>query len=104
MCAYGPEDWRVNTPTPRAPQPPLEAGKKARRKRVDNGESVKRGCLCSFGVKQLYASPNVSEIVYYRREHTDARGLPCHGLMLLLKFGSLLCTEGRCNLFHKSDV
>lgn len=89
MCVYGPEDWRIDSPMPRAPQPSMESGKKGRRKRADIGESVKHGCLCSFGVKQLYATPNVTEIIYYQKEHTDARGIPCHGESL----ANLNCTS-----------
>jgi hypothetical protein len=40
---------------------------------------IKQGCLASFSIKKLYTRPNVVEIFFYHKFHTQANGLPTHG-------------------------
>jgi hypothetical protein len=41
--------------------------------------SMKRGCLTSFSIKQLYIWLEVVELSFYHRAHTWINGEPTHG-------------------------
>jgi hypothetical protein len=56
-CGYGPEDHHEDH---------------------NHMRSIKRGCLAHFSIKRLYTWPDVVEIAFYHRTHTQVNGDPIH--------------------------
>jgi len=73
-CCYGPDDHRkggTSRPSRRCIKPS--------KKKSAGRPHTKRGCVCHFIVKRLYAQPSVALIIYNQRKHVDKTGCPCHG-------------------------
>lgn len=79
QCGYGPDDFRSIHRVDRRYKP--KAGSDNRSNSGEGGPSRKRGCVCSFAIKQLYLWPDVAEIIYYHVGHVDCHGKPCHGFL-----------------------
>eukprot|EP01018_Ginkgo_biloba_P040165 Gb_09265 [translate_table: standard] len=72
-CCYGPDDHRKGGTS--RPSRRYRQGKKKSAGRPH----TKRGCMCHFIVKRLFAEPSVALIIYNQRKHVDKSGSPCHG-------------------------
>jgi len=57
-CGYGPNDHHENP---------------------NCGRSMKRDCLASFSIKQLYIWPEVVELSFYHHAHIRVNDEPTHG-------------------------
>ena len=74
-CHVGPEDHRRTAEQLANPPPKRPGGRRSKRAK---GKSIKRGCQAHFRVVEYADRPGISEITYYRTQHVDRNGQPCH--------------------------
>ncbi|GLJ05616.1 hypothetical protein SUGI_0021320 [Cryptomeria japonica] len=84
-CCYGPDDHRKGGTS----RPSRKCIKPSKKKSSAGRPHTKRGCMCHFIVKRLYAQPSVALIIYNQRKHVDKSGSPCHGPLDTKAIGTL---------------
>lgn len=76
-CAFGPEDSRNQAVDVLALSQRAANGGRVSAKQKGLGQ--RRGCLCTFRAKQFYRDESVLQLSYFKHQHCDNSGLPCHG-------------------------
>ncbi|KAL3699403.1 hypothetical protein R1sor_017425 [Riccia sorocarpa] len=82
-CTYGPHDNRSKKSQVLSKVSVCPDGQERKRRRsaCARGEDSARGCMCHFNVKIMYLWPDITQIHYVHRTHTDLSGCVCHGTM-----------------------
>ncbi|CAM6085123.1 unnamed protein product [Calypogeia fissa] len=82
-CTYGPHDNRSKRSQVQSKVVLSADGQERKRRRsaCARGEDSARGCLCHFNVKIMYLWPDITQIHYVHRSHTDLSGCICHGTL-----------------------
>jgi hypothetical protein len=82
-CTYGPHDNRSKKSQVQSKVVLSADGQERRRRRsaCARGEDSARGCLCHFNVKIMYLWPDITQIHYVHKSHTDISGCICHGTL-----------------------
>lgn len=82
-CTYGPHDNRSKKSQVQSKVSVSPDGQERKRRRsaCARGEDSARGCLCHFNVKIMYLWPDITQIHYVHRSHTDISGCICHGTL-----------------------